>query len=244
MKALILSDIHSNIVALETIWAKENDAERIYCTGDLVDYGPFPRETLAWIRAHHVICTQGNHDRSLVHHYRSGLTLDAVPPEQRAWVHLNAGLVDEADVAFLDSLPLARSFEMDGDHYGMSHLYQEYKEIVSLYAFEQFRAQTFGENGRGAAITRLIFGHTHRQSVRSLSDELLWLNPGSVSYRRTDDPDQSAHYATLTDGVISLRRLPYDLRRLHRFVQGVSLKPEELRAANFFFGPRPPAEGS
>ncbi len=36
---------------------------------------------------------------------------------------------------------------------------------------------------------RLVIGHTHRQAVRYLSDSPLWLNPGSVSYRRFDDLD-------------------------------------------------------
>jgi hypothetical protein len=65
MKALILSDVHSNIVALEAIWAREGDADAIYCAGDLVDYGVYPRETLAWMRAHNVVCVQGNHDRQV-----------------------------------------------------------------------------------------------------------------------------------------------------------------------------------
>ena len=46
MKALILSDVHSNVIALEAIWAREGDADAIYCAGDLVDYGVYPRETL------------------------------------------------------------------------------------------------------------------------------------------------------------------------------------------------------
>lgn len=49
MKALILSDIHSNIYALEAIWNKERDSDLILCAGDLVDYGPFPQEVLAWV---------------------------------------------------------------------------------------------------------------------------------------------------------------------------------------------------
>jgi hypothetical protein len=62
------------------------------------------------------------------------------------------------------------------------------------------------------------------------------LNPGSVSYRRADDPDQSAHYATITDGVISLKRIDYDLRPLRRTVNGITLKASEKEVAEWFFG--------
>ena len=43
MKALIISDIHSNIYGLEAVYKKEKDSDIIYCAGDLVDYGPFPK---------------------------------------------------------------------------------------------------------------------------------------------------------------------------------------------------------
>ena len=55
MKALILSDLHSNIHALEAIWARERDSDAIYCAGDLVDYGPFPNEVLDWVRQRRVV---------------------------------------------------------------------------------------------------------------------------------------------------------------------------------------------
>jgi len=148
MKALIISDIHSNIYALEAIWAQERDNDIIYCAGDLVDYGPFPKEVLDWVRA-----------------------------------------------------------------------------------------QTFC-SPKNDPITRLILGHTHRQVIRHLSDTLLWLNPGSALYRRRDDPDQTAHYATITDGVISLRRVPYNLEPLRRYVGQVCLKESEVSVAEHIFGPR------
>ena len=46
MKILALSDIHSNIYALDAIWDKEKDADLIVAAGDLVDYGPFPKKDI------------------------------------------------------------------------------------------------------------------------------------------------------------------------------------------------------
>ncbi len=238
MKALILSDIHSNIYALEAIWARERDSDLVYCAGDLVDYGPHPKEVLDWIRAHQAPCVQGNHDRWVALCYRKGHTLEAMPAAERAWVHHNASLLDEDDIAFLEQLPQTLALELGGVQYGMIHLYQAYEEIASLHAFEQFCAQNFDSAGRGG-ISRLILGHTHRPAIRYLSDSQLCLNPGSVSYRRRDDPDQTAHYATIADGVISLKRLNYDLEPLRGYVRQVSLKESEMRAAERFFGAHP-----
>ena len=237
MKTLILSDIHSNIYALEAIWRAERDSDLIYCAGDLVDYGPYPQEVLQWIRAHDVPCVQGNHDAWVVQHYHTGGPLAEVPVEERAWVHHNAGLRTGEEIAYLEQLPRAIAFAIDGVSYCMTHLYQDYQEIVSIHAYEHFLNEIV-DSERGAAIQRLIIGHTHRQAVRYLADDLLWLNPGSVSYRRRDDPDQTAHYAVIVDGRISLRRLAYDLTPLRTYVDNLSLKATELDAGKRFFGSR------
>lgn len=237
MKTLVLSDIHSNIYALEAIWRKEHDSDRTLCAGDLVDYGPFPREVLAWVGDHDVPCVQGNHDAWLALNYRWGNTLETVPETERAWVHLNAGLLSEKEIRFLESLPKVLTFDLDGITYGLTHMYRDYNEIVSLYAYDQFIAEAF-DHAATDEISRLIMGHTHRQAVRYLADDRLWLNPGSVSYRREDDPDPAAHYAVITDGKISLRRLDYDRSPLYRFVRNIHLNESEIKVARFFFGPR------
>lgn len=237
MKTLLLSDIHSNIYALEAIWKKEGGADRILCAGDLVDYGPYPREVIAWARDHSITCVQGNHDGWLVQVYRDGKTLEKVPRWLRAWVHHNAALVDEADIQFLAALPRSLTFELDGLPYAMKHFYDGYQEIVSLYAYRQFIGETFGAP-LAAQNPRLILGHTHRQSVRFLADDICWINPGSVSYRRSDDPDQTAHYATITDGKVSLQRLEYDITPLRRAVDSVRLKRSEMKIAQRMFAPR------
>lgn len=232
MKTLILSDIHSNIHALEAIWQRESDCDLVYCAGDLVDYGPYPEEVINWIRVNQVPCVQGNHDAWVALCYRRGHTLATIPPEEQAWVHHNAGTLEEEDITFLETLPKAVTCEIDGIQYGITHMYQDYDEIVSLHAFQEFREQIFDRK----PIDNLILGHTHRQAIRYLSDSIKWINPGSVSYRRPDDPDKSAHYATITDGKISLHRLEYDLAPASMAVRQVKLKDSEMLAADFIFG--------
>ncbi len=237
MKALVLSDIHSNICALEAIWAHEHDSDAIYCAGDLVDYGPFPCEVLEWIREHPVVCVQGNHDARVAAAYRESEPSRGLPAEVREWRHHNAALLREDDIAWLEQLPLSVDFVLDGVRYGMSHLYAGYEVITSVHAFRMFCARTFSVDDQ-RPVMRLIFGHTHRQGLHYLRDDLLWLNPGSVSYRRQDDPDQAAHYATITDGVIALKQVSYDLAPLYRQVEQLALQDAELEVARWYFGPR------
>src|SRR5271154_3289862 len=64
MKALI-SDIHSNLEALNAVLADiaSHKVEAIYCLGDVVGYGPNPRECLERVMDCEV-CLLGHHDQA------------------------------------------------------------------------------------------------------------------------------------------------------------------------------------
>ncbi len=83
----------------------------------------------------------------------------------------------------------------------------------------------------------MIFGHSHRQGILQFSDGL-WLNPGSASYRRPDEPSKDAFYAVIENGVISLRHTPYDASPLNAVTESLrdELAEGEYRVAHFFFG--------
>ena len=62
MHYLVLSDIHANLVALETVLADAPDFDKIWCLGDLVGYGPNPNECIERIQEYDHVCLAGNHD--------------------------------------------------------------------------------------------------------------------------------------------------------------------------------------
>lgn len=83
----------------------------------------------------------------------------------------------------------------------------------------------------------MIFGHTHRRAIHYLSNHELWMNPGSISYRRPDDPSKEAHYMTITDGRIDMKSLQYDRSPLLQAALSTTLKQRgELDVALVFFG--------
>ncbi|TYP69865.1 metallophosphoesterase family protein [Paenibacillus methanolicus] len=236
MKALIISDIHSNVYALEAIRKAEPDYDFIYCAGDLVDYGPLPREAIEWVRKHEAICVRGNHDDIIIDLYRNGNGGRNVAEDELKWAHCNARLLGEAEISFLERMPVCRAFEMDGRSYIMQHLYDDYLTIDSLPKYDAFWAERSGGASGTAGERRIIFGHTHRRCAHYLSDAALWLNPGSVSYRRRDDPSKEAHYITITDGAISMKSLAYDRAPLLEAARALRLKEADLKTAHFFFG--------
>ncbi|MEK6236109.1 MAG: metallophosphoesterase, partial [Planctomycetales bacterium] len=64
MKRAIISDIHSNLEALQTVFADiaSQGIEDVYCLGDIIGYGPNPRECIDLVHRSKV-CILGNHDQ-------------------------------------------------------------------------------------------------------------------------------------------------------------------------------------
>jgi predicted phosphodiesterase len=64
MRALILSDIHANLEALEAVLAAaEGQWDQLWNLGDLVGYGGSPNEVIDLIRPLEALVVRGNHDR-------------------------------------------------------------------------------------------------------------------------------------------------------------------------------------
>ena len=142
--------------------------------GDLVDYGPHPVACVEWMMDKRALTVSGNHDELVVNAWEH--------PEVEApdtWRTENAAQLSPKHIDYLKNLPRQIVVELDGISYGMTHLFQGYEVIRSLEAFQCFSMDRFGR-----PLQRMIFGHTHRRGVTHLSDADMWINPGSVSYRR------------------------------------------------------------
>ncbi len=65
VKRALISDIHGNLEALEAVLAdiRTQDISEIYCLGDVIGYGPNPRECIDLVMKHCQICILGNHDQ-------------------------------------------------------------------------------------------------------------------------------------------------------------------------------------
>lgn len=69
MKIGIITDIHSNSIALEKIlrYFEKEGCEKIICCGDIIGIGPFPEETVQLVRGiKDLIAVRGNHEEYLL----------------------------------------------------------------------------------------------------------------------------------------------------------------------------------
>lgn len=239
MKILLISDIHSNVQGLEAVLTAEADADVIYCAGDLVDYGPYPREVLDLLRDRNIPCVKGNHDERVVEFALDWASWADIQPDDRHWVHQNVEALDPDDIHFLATLPEYLEFSADGHAYHMRHRGAEgYEPIQLLPEFETLWSTGGSPSHTDVQTSRVIVGHTHIQAVHYLRNDRLWLNPGSVSYRSTRqdmDLSRDAEYMTVVDGNVSFHRQSYDLRRTFLFTKALSLVNSEKRVGYRIF---------
>ena len=62
MRIGVVSDIHSNLAALETVVAAMQPMDEVWCLGDIVGYGPQPNECVSTLRGLKHLAVAGNHD--------------------------------------------------------------------------------------------------------------------------------------------------------------------------------------
>ena len=61
-RAVLLSDVHANLVALEAVLREAPRDATVWVTGDTVGYGPDPADVLAALRERNAFLVAGNHD--------------------------------------------------------------------------------------------------------------------------------------------------------------------------------------
>jgi diadenosine tetraphosphatase ApaH/serine/threonine PP2A family protein phosphatase len=65
----VLSDVHSNIEALDAALALTRPDDKLLCLGDIVGYGPNPNECVAKIRELATAAVLGNHDVAAIDNF-------------------------------------------------------------------------------------------------------------------------------------------------------------------------------
>jgi predicted phosphodiesterase len=227
----IISDIHAN---LEALLAVLKDAERkkvakFYCLGDIIGYGPSPREVLERVIDISSETVRGNHEEIVVRSTQEDLHPAAVKAAE--WTRKQLKPVGSVSSAakrerweWLKALPLTEEVK-DGEIL-LAHGTPEdcFEYIMSS---DEARAVFAGQMGE----SRMLFiGHSHvpgiffedERRVRFLKAERkkrfsfpemrVIVNVGSVGQPRDYDP--RASYVLLhPDETFEFRRVEYDAEK-------------------------------
>lgn len=160
MRVLVISDIHANQVALETVLAAAaGQYDTIWCLGDVVGYGPRPNECIELVRDRAALCVMGNHDWAVLG--RPGINVDDFNPQARQAVLWTREQLTEDNRRYLEGLsdlpvhPPDSGNEIIVTHASPREPVWEYI-LTPTVALENFDA--FGE-------LICLVGHTHKPAI-------------------------------------------------------------------------------
>ena len=229
----IISDIHSNIEALKAVLADiaNRQVEQVICLGDVLGYGPWPKECLDLVRTHATVTMMGNHDYAVLYEPNK-FNVGA----EAACFWTRQQLEEEPDAAarnarwdFMGTLRIKHV--MDGKPWGLPELtfvHGSPRRPINEYIFPDDVYNNPNKiQGLFERFSQLCFvGHTHVPGVFLDTpdfyspDELegiyeidparkALINVGSVGQPR--DRDNRASYALVTQTAVEFVRVPYDV---------------------------------
>ena len=242
MRHAIIADIHSNLAAFQTVLVdlqRNGGAEEIWCLGDVVGYGPDPRECIELLRQYRHLCIAGNHDWAAV----GKIDTAYFNPEAAQAAHWTAEQLSPEDVDYLQNLPLTLK---QGD-FTLAH--GSPREPIWEYVLS---IQTANINFDYFDTKFCLVGHSHvplifdldqngATLIRRLPDELslkqeekrLIINCGGVGQPRDRDP--RASYAIFDDdrGIIYHYRIEYDITTTQQKMQKAGLPSHLIDRLNY-----------
>jgi len=159
MRVLVLSDIHGNLAALETVLsAAEDQYDTVWCLGDVVGYGPRPNECVALIREIASVCVLGNHDWAAL--ARPGLDVDGFNPQARQAVLWTREALSEESIAYLNQLPYIPVSPTDCTDILLTHASPR-EPVYEYILTPSIALENFAVFEQGIC----LFGHTHKPVI-------------------------------------------------------------------------------
>ena len=220
----IISDIHGNLEGLEAVLAdiKTQGIEEIYCLGDIVGYGPNPRECIDLVMQCNA-CLLGNHDQGALFDpegFNSGAERAIFWTRKMLETGDPAG--NERRWEFLGELP---RMIREGDYL---YVHGSARNPLNEYVFpEDIHNQRKMERIFSLVDKYCFKGHTHIPGVftedlnflapedidfkYTLASKKVLVNVGSVGQPRNGDNRSS--YLILDDNEIRFQRVSYELEK-------------------------------
>jgi protein phosphatase len=198
MKLLIAADIHGNYDAWSAL---PEDYDELWVLGDLVNYGPQPREVVAEVMAKASLVVKGNHDNAVGTDDDSRWTTRYRRLAEATRKFTSSVLPDEYK-AYLRSLPTHTRAVRDGVSFHLTHA----TPSDPLYGRLPAHSEAWAEELAAVDADVLLVAHSHVPFICRFGDKIV-LNPGSIGQPRTGDT--LSRYAVWDDGKFELRSFRY-----------------------------------
>lgn len=230
----VISDIHSNLEALTAVLAdiEKRGIETVYCLGDVIGYGPNPKECLDLIIDKTKWCVLGNHDYAV---FYEPTNFNYAAEQASFWTRMVLEAEEEKKRSdnrwsFLGNLPMRQRLKtkLGKTAAVIDFVHASPRKPINEYLFPE-------DVYTNPAKVRLLFervrhicfiGHTHLPGVfvdepdfylpseldevyPIVSEEKAIINVGSVGQPR--DRDSRASYVYVDENLVQFVRLEYDI---------------------------------
>ena len=238
MRIAVVSDVHSNLAALQAVLddaEQRNALDAVWSLGDCVGYGPQPNEVLALLASHPLLGVAGNHDLAVT----GAIDTQEFNPDAAAAAAWNTAALSDESRTLLQNLPQIATANDAGFvfcHGSLRDPVWEYM-LTEEGARAQFEAMT---------VPWSFVGHTHIPLVIELNPDgevsggrpvagtrldlagrRLILNPGGVGQPRDGDPRAAYAILDTDERSVEFRRVEYAIQQTQERMVEAGL-PERL----------------
>jgi predicted phosphodiesterase len=222
VKLALISDIHSNLEALEAVLTdiEHQGVTDVFCLGDIVGYGPNPAECIDRVMKC-TVCLLGNHDQGALFDpegFNTGAERAIFWTRDQLENHDSNGSDRQRRWDFLGQLP--RNYQEEQ----FLFVHGSARNPLNEYVFPEDVYNRRKLEKIFALVNRYCFqGHTHVPGVFTesftflspeevsgeyrLGSEKVLVNVGSVGQPR--DGDRRSCYVVIDDDVVRFRRVDY-----------------------------------
>jgi diadenosine tetraphosphatase ApaH/serine/threonine PP2A family protein phosphatase len=241
MRALVVSDVHGNLQALQAVLAYAGSFDELWNLGDVVGYGANPNEVLDTLRPLATVSVRGNHDRVCCG-LSSSQGFNPVAAQAAAWTqrHLRPDNLEwlrelpQGPILVTDRAMVAHGSPLNEDHYIVS-MRDAWTPLQRMPREITFFGHTHVQGGFSQQPPewqeiRPIY-HTEDQAEQFTIDVPAGtrhlINPGSVGQPR--DADWRAAFAVYDEAAqrVTFFRIPYDVAGAQAAIRAAGL-PERL----------------
>ena len=236
MRYLIVSDLHGNWEALESVLqSAASQYDRAICCGDLVGYGADPNLVVEWVRANCTVVVRGNHDKACtgmddlewfnpVARAAAVWTFRTLTPENAVYIRgLSQGPVHE------DAFQVVHGSPFDEDEYVLAA-----DEAGQAFGYLEARVAFFGHTHVQGGF---IWNRSRVETIRCDASPTSWqemdidpecaylINPGSVGQPRDGSPRAAFALYDSEARLVTYCRAEYDVVRAQQKIRDAGLPP-------------------
>jgi putative phosphoesterase len=216
---LVISDVHGNYHALDSVM-KELKYDVMVCCGDIVVDYPFPQQCIRALKESCAHSCMGNNDYNVAYDQKASDTI------RQKYAHLakdldrntdlTAELISDDAKKFLRRLPRECRFVLDGVSFYMNHTVPHLS--IHHYLDKSTPESKLVGYYQDIQADVIVTGHTHLPYVKNFEDKIL-VNPGSIGQSRDGDP--RASFATFDTAArrLELGRLEYDITETREYLE-------------------------